>query len=288
MSSLVPRLPEDRLAESRLSPHVTSKEAPGTSLLSSFRIQLRVIGALLMREILTRYGRHNIGFLWLFVEPMIFTMLIAAVWSFIRMRHFDNISVVAFAVTGYTSVLLWRNMPNRCLTAVEPNLSLMFHRPVKMIDVYLSRILLEGVGGTMAFIFLAGLFVTVGQMQLPVDPLQVTIAWFMLAWFGLGLALTVGALSELSPLVDKIWHPISYITFIFSGAIFLVDMLPPAAQRMMLWMPMVHGVECLREGYFGPVVKFHYDLFYMAAWNLGLTLFGLSQVRYVSRRTPTA
>ena len=37
------------------------------SLLHSLRVQRRVIGALFMREALTRYGRHNIGFLWLFV-----------------------------------------------------------------------------------------------------------------------------------------------------------------------------------------------------------------------------
>jgi ABC-2 type transport system permease protein/capsular polysaccharide transport system permease protein len=42
-----------------------------TSLRHSFEIQRRVIGALLMREVITRFGRHNIGFLWLFVEPMI-------------------------------------------------------------------------------------------------------------------------------------------------------------------------------------------------------------------------
>ncbi len=288
MSSLVPRLPKDRLAESRLSPPATNNEAPRPSLLSSLRIQQRVIGALLMREILTRYGRKNIGFLWLFIEPMIFTMLIALVWSTIRMRHFDSISIIAFAVTGYSTILLWRNMPSRCMGAIEPNMSLMFHRPVKMLDVYLSRILLEATGATMAFVFLIGLFVLLGYMQFPVDPLQVVIGWFMLAWFGLGLALTVGTLSERSPLVEKIWAPLSYISFIFSGAIFLVEMLPPAAQRVMMWVPMVSGVEYLREGYFGPVIKFHYDLFYLALWNISLTFFGLSQVRYSSRPTLTA
>ena len=39
-------------------------------LRDSWRIQRRVIWALVMREILTRYGRHNIGFLWLFVMIM--------------------------------------------------------------------------------------------------------------------------------------------------------------------------------------------------------------------------
>ena len=34
------------------------------------RIQARVIGALMMREVHTRYGRENIGYLWLILEPM--------------------------------------------------------------------------------------------------------------------------------------------------------------------------------------------------------------------------
>jgi capsular polysaccharide transport system permease protein len=34
------------------------------SLLRSFRIQRRVIGALIMRETFTRFGRENLGFAW--------------------------------------------------------------------------------------------------------------------------------------------------------------------------------------------------------------------------------
>ena len=39
--------------------------ADRSSLRKSGGVQLRVLGALLIREMLTRYGRHNIGFLWL-------------------------------------------------------------------------------------------------------------------------------------------------------------------------------------------------------------------------------
>ena len=264
--------------------HVTSNEAPSASLLSPLRTQLRVIGALLMREILTRYGRKNIGFLWLFVDPMIFTGLIALIWSVIRTRHFDNISVVAFAVTGYSTVLLWRNMANRCLTAVEPNRSLLYHHSVKIFDFYAARILLEAVGATISFVLLAALFTLFGLMQAPYDPLQVAIGLFMLAWFGAALALVVGPLTEVSPFAEKLWAPISYISFMFSGAIFLVDMLPPEAQRIMMWVPMVSGVEYLREGYFGPVVRFHYDMTYLTVFNLVLLLLGLWQVSLMKRR----
>ena len=76
-----------------------------------------MIWALLLREILTRYGRHNIGFLWLFVEPMLFTLGVAALWT-ARAVHGSDLPIVAFAITGYSSVLLWRNMPCAAIGAI--------------------------------------------------------------------------------------------------------------------------------------------------------------------------
>ena len=58
-----------------------------TTLRQSFVIQMRVIWALTIRELMTRYGRHNIGFLWLFVEPMMFTVGVTALWFLIGANH---------------------------------------------------------------------------------------------------------------------------------------------------------------------------------------------------------
>src|SRR5690348_16705535 len=107
-------------------------------------IQRRVIFALLMREVLTHFGRHNLGFLWLFLEPMIFTLAVTALWTATKAVHGSDLPIVAFAITGYSSVLLWRNMPSRTIGALGPNLSLLYHRNVRPIDIYLARLLLEG------------------------------------------------------------------------------------------------------------------------------------------------
>ena len=254
------------------------------SLRRSGRIQARVIWALLMREIITRYGRHNIGFMWMFVEPIIFTLGVAALWSFAGLRHGSSIPIVAFAVTGYSAVLLWRNMPGRCVGAVEPNLALMYHRNVKVMDVYASRVLLEAAGAAMSFIILSVLFISIGWMPYPEDIMKVLVGWFMLAWFGGALAFTVGGLSAMSEVVDKVWHPITYLMFPLSGAMFMVEWLPDAAQKLILYLPMVHGVEILREGYFGSSVRAHYDMSYMGFICLCLTLLGLSLTREVGRR----
>jgi ABC-type polysaccharide/polyol phosphate export permease len=254
-----------------------------TSLNKSWAIQRRVIGALLMREVLTRFGRHNIGFLWLFLEPMMFTLGVTALWTATKAAHGSGLPIVAFAVSGYSSVLLWRNMPSRCIGAVGPNLSLMYHRHVKVIDIFAARLLLEVAGATMSFVTLTLFFSTIGWMDLPNDVMKVIFAWILLAWFGSSLAILMGALSEQSEIIEKLWHPASYLLFPLSGAAYMVDALPKAAQDFVLLLPMVHGVELLREGYFGTSFKAHYDVPFLVLVCVVLSLLGLAKTREISR-----
>ena len=253
-----------------------------SNLRESWVIQRRVLWALLLREILTRYGRHNIGFMWLFVEPMIFTLGVTALWTATKAIHGSNLPIVAFAVTGYSSVLLWRNMPARCIDALEPNRSLLYHRHVRVIDIFLTRLLLEAAGASISFLVLSVMFIAVGQLTPPEDVLQVIAGWLMLAWFGFSLAMALGATAQRFEIVEKLWHPASYLLFPLSGAGFLLSATPPGAREILLTLPMVHGVEFMREGYFGSHIHAYYDLGYMAVCNLVLTFVGLHQLAIVS------
>jgi ABC-type polysaccharide/polyol phosphate export permease len=69
-----------------------------------------------------------------------------------------------------------------------------------------------------------------------------------------------------------------------SGAAFMVEWLPTRLQEVVLLLPMVHGVEMLRQGFFGDVVRTHYDLGYMATFCLVLSLAGMYAVRVLGRK----
>lgn len=253
------------------------------SLKASLAVQRRVIAALLMREILTRYGRHNLGFLWLFVEPMLFTVGVTAIWTATKAVHGGNLPITAFAITGYSSVLLWRNMPARCIGAVEPNAALLHHRNVRLMDILISRILLEFAGASISFFCLIVVFHFVGWVELPEDLVTVLIGWLAIAWFGSALALYLGALAERSEIVEKLWHPASYLLFPFSGAGFIVDAAPEAVQRVLLYFPMVHGVEMVRDGYFGTAFHSHYSGWYLIISCLVMSLLAVFEMRVASR-----
>jgi ABC-type polysaccharide/polyol phosphate export permease len=258
--------------------------ARAPSLLHSLTIQRRVIWALLMREVITRFGRENVGVLWLVGEPMLFTLGVAALWTGAGLHHGSNLPIVAFAVTGYSSVLMWRNTVSRCSSGIQQNFNLLYHRNVRVVDVFITRIVLEMGGATASFIILATFFTAIEWIEPPADPLVVVAGWLLLAWFGAALAMLIGAATAYSEVIERLWHPIAYLLFPLSGAAFMVDWLPPAMQETVLLLPMVHGVELLREGYFGNVVHTHYDVAYMAGINLVLTLAGLALLRDAGMR----
>ena len=255
-----------------------------TPLRRSFAIQIRVIKALIIREIITRFGRHNVGFLWLVLEPMLFTLGVTALWTAMKATHGSNLPIAAFALTGYSSLILWRNCSNRAVKAIESNHSLLYHRNVRVFDVFFARTILEVVGVTASLVILSTVFILSGFIGAPDDILTIVIGWLLMAWFGFSLSLIVGAASERSEIVERVWHIFTYLMFPLSGAAFMVDWFPKNVQDLLLWVPMVHSTEMIRHGYFGAAVHTYENPTYLALVNAVMLFVGLALVRETGRR----
>ena len=73
---------------------------------SYFARQLRVIGALMMRELTTRFGREGLGFAWLVGEPLIFCFGVIILWSFSKPAYEHGVRIAPF-VLGFLGVGLY-------------------------------------------------------------------------------------------------------------------------------------------------------------------------------------
>jgi capsular polysaccharide transport system permease protein len=168
--------------------------------------------------------------------------------------------------------------------AITANRALLFHRPVRAIDILLTRILLEVAGATISFAGLSIFWIAIGWADIPDDILRVLGGWILLTWFGAALALIVGGATVITEIAERLWHPIGYILFPLSGAIFMVDWLGEGFRQAALWFPMVHCVELIREGFFGSVVATYYDVQFVVISCLIMTVIGLAFVQIASRR----
>ena len=251
----------------------------------SLRIQGRVIGALFLREIITRYGRHGLGFLWLFLEPMMFSVGITILWTVTGMAHTqgNSMPVAGFALTGYSSIVLWRNMVNRLANNTTYNKGLLYHPNVRVIDLIYARALLEFVACSMSLMLLSVVFWGLGLMGLPVDPLKVVFAWLLFAWFVIGAGMLSAFMGESSEIFERVIHIILYLSLPLTGAFTMVSWMPVSIQNILLYSPLVHGVEMLREGYFGESIAARYSVSYLFEVNLVVTLLGLILIRNIRR-----
>jgi capsular polysaccharide transport system permease protein len=256
--------------------------------LRSLRIQGRVIHALIMREIITRYGRHNIGFAWLFAEPMLFTVGVIGLWSLVhKSDSAQHINITAFAVTSYSTVLVWRNGIGRCALAVTPNASLLFHRNVRVIDLFIARIVLEVAGVTLSTVALLFGLAVIGLIPPPANILNMIFGWLLLSWYAAAMGLVIGGLTEYSEIVERLWHPISYFQLPLSGAFVMTSFLPPGFRKIVMLFPASNCTELFRYGYFGDEIKPYYDIPYTCTVCLILTWLGLLIVRGASKRVET-
>ncbi|HID8636203.1 TPA: ABC transporter permease [Neisseria meningitidis] len=254
-----------------------------TSFWESLAIQRRVIGALLMREIITRYGRNNIGFLWLFVEPLLMTFVIVLMWKFLKADRYSTLNIVAFAITGYPMLMMWRNASKRAVGSISSNTSLLYHRNVRVLDTILARMILEIAGATIAQIVIMAVLIAIGWIEMPADMFYMLMAWLLMAFFAIGLGLVICSIAFNFEPFGKIWGTLTFVMMPLSGAFFFVHNLPPKVQEYALMIPMVHGTEMFRAGYFGDSVTTYENPWYILLCNLVLLLLGLAVVARFSK-----
>jgi capsular polysaccharide transport system permease protein len=254
------------------------------SLRQGWDIQVRVISALMVRELTTRFGRENIGFLWVMAEPLLFAVLVGLLWRMMKGPTDYGVDIVPFVASGYIPLVLFRSAVSRGVKSFTANGSLMYHRQIKVLDLLLVRFLIELIGHMMAYLFIASVLGVLGFFPLPHDVGFLVLGWLYYALFTLSVMLVVAALSELSEAIEKIVPVVTYLMIPFSGAFYIVSALSPAAASVALYSPAVHGMEMMRYGIFGPSIDPHFDYIYPVGFCLPCMALGLVLCRMVRKR----
>jgi capsular polysaccharide transport system permease protein len=262
------------------APEYHNPTRPQPTFMRSFRVNARIIGALVMREGTMKYGHENLGFFWVIGEPLVLTMGVMAMWTVGGQTHGHGIGVVPFALSGYLMITLWRHLTGKQVHAIRQSMGLLFHRNVSLIDVLLARCLLEVVGILAAFFVAYIPLALLGAVDPMPDPLLFAAGYFLQAWFALSLGLVIAALSEIYEMTEQILPPVLYITLPFTGVFNMAAWLPQGWRDALMWSPLVHNIEMLRAGMFPGDIVAYYSPTYTMWWSLALTAIALPLVQY--------
>jgi len=250
------------------------------SFLAALNIQMRVIGALILRELHTRYGRENVGYLWMFMEPAILASVIGFLhFETAHTAYGGDIKPLPFSVIGYVTFILFRGIVGRSEGALEANAPLLYHRTVTVLDLVFARAFLEFAACFFVFAVMMGFLIAVGLASPPARPLYLMLGWGLMWWYCLGHSLLIIALTYENRTIGRLVHPYSYFMTGLSGAFYMMSWLPDGVRKWAEYLPTTTIFETVRYGWFESYKDDYCFYGYVSAFCLVMTWIGLVLVR---------
>lgn len=250
----------------------------------ALQTQIRVVGALILREMRVRFGRSQLGYLWTVAEPLSYVAVFSAMFYFVD-RHppFGN-SMPLFFATGILPFQFFRNLCNQLSGAFGANQALLTYPIVQPIDTIVSRTILETATSLFVMLIVFGALVVGTGSPLPADIMRIVQAIALLSLLGFGF----GLMSAVIITRIQAWQNVVRVAMtpmlLLSGVFYSLASLPPNLREILAWNPVIHGVEMFRDGYYSNYRVNDIDEAYLLFAGLLLTFLALAMERTIRGR----
>lgn len=244
---------------------------------NSLRVQGRVIHALFVRETKTRFGDRRLGYMWAFLEAILFTVVFVAIRKVMGLTAPPGIPLALYLLVVIVPFFMFRNIVQQVMNCVKGNKALLVFPQIRIIDFVFSRAVLEFVTMTIvmwSLVLAMHLFSFEVVVQ---EPLMVLVSFVLYILFGIGLGLVLLGLNSLFPITQIIWQQCNRVLFFTSNVIITTERLPAKYYDELAWNPLFQMGAFMRTAFFPTYDSSQYfnDWFYVICWILGLWLIGL-------------
>ena len=235
----------------------------------------RVILALMLREMSTRYGRSPGGYLWAFLEPIGVIFIMTVGFSLLVRTPPLGSSFILFFATGMLPFTLYQNVAQAVGSSIGFSKSLLRYPVVTWMDAMIARFTLNTLTSFLVtYILIAGIL-KVTETRVIIDFPPILLALTIAAFLGLGLGAMNCALNGMIVPWPLIWSLITRPLFLASGILIMYEDLPEAAQNIIWYIPHIHIAGIMRSGFYPTYTPDYVSVTYVVAFCLVTLCFGL-------------
>jgi capsular polysaccharide transport system permease protein len=236
----------------------------------------RVFAALMIREMITRYGRSWGGYIWALVEPVSGIVMISVVISqFVPLPAYGN-SFLLFFATGFLPFYFFINVSNQVGTALAVNTPLLQLPMVRPLDVILARFALTALTLVVVSTIILGFLALTMQHGLRFDAGSAVAAAASASALGLGIGSLNAVVFSFLPVWKQVWGLLTAPLMVLSGVFYSFGSMPTHIQDILSWNPVVHSVGLARAAVYPGYPDSYVDLTYVFSIALGTFLLALA------------
>ncbi|MGC1479279.1 MAG: ABC transporter permease, partial [Chthoniobacterales bacterium] len=191
---------------------------------------LRTIGALMLREMGSTYGRSPGGYVWAILSPVGAIAVMSVLFSLVVRAPSLGTSFELFYATGFLPFAFYMSMAQKIGAAIRYSRPLLAYPGVTWIDAVLARFLLTVLTETMVFCIVIAAVFSIIDTHTVIDVVPIIEGLGLAALTGLGVGLINCLLIGYAKVWDQIWSIVNRPLFIASGVFFLYEDMPPLVQ----------------------------------------------------------
>ncbi|WP_243611661.1 ABC transporter permease [Shimia aestuarii] len=244
---------------------------------------VRVIAALILREMATRYGRSPGGYVWAFLEPLGGIIILSYAFSLLLRTPSLGTSFLLFFAAAYLPLQAYSNVAGATQHALSYSKALLRYPVVSWIDAILARFLLNGLTSSLVtYVLLTGILAfSETRSVLDFVPLFQAVGLALLV--GLGVGTFNSVIEGFFPIYQRIWQIISRPLFLASGLFYIYEELPKLAQDILWFNPLMHISGLMRTGVFTTYHPEYISKTYVLVFGLFFAFFGFLLLRRFHR-----
>ncbi len=241
-----------------------ARTADGLRRLSGWRVQWRVVDALVYRELRTRVSDVKGGFFGVLIQPLGLIAIWVIFLSAINADRGGSLNVVLFLGSGTILFTIFSQIVNRSITAMEANEALLFYKPVKPIDTVIARTICEtGLYTCCLLIICVGTWIVLDQVYMS-DLGLFFLTIVLAASIGFSTGVIFMTVCHLLPAFKQTAFWIPRILWFLSGVPIRYWIFPPWTRIFFVWNPLMHSIELNRKSmsddYFTPDANLQYAI----------------------------
>lgn len=242
---------------------------------------MRAIGALILREMSTTYGRSPMGYLWAVAEPVGGIILLTAIFSVGLASPPLGTNFAIFYATGVVPFLLYMGMSAKIAVSITYSKQLMTYPAVTFMDALIARTMLNAVTQVLvAYIVFSGIYFF---QETRTDPqiIGILIALLMALSISIGVGTINCFLFSAFPSWALIWAILNRPMFMIACIFFIFDNVPQPYRDWLWYNPIIHMIGQMRRSFYPSYSGDYVSYTYVFGLSLLLTAIGLALlVRY--------
>ncbi len=212
--------------------------------------RLRVLFALVVREMSTKFGKSWGGYLWAIVEPLGGILLLTAAFSITFHKPPLGTSFSLFYATGIIPFFLFSSVTAGVGQAINTNRGLLTYPVVNPLDTVFAKFITDFVTMSITGVLLYTAIILHNDLVVTLDPAAIFNGFLIMGLIGLGFGTLNCTIFGFWPTWRHLWNVLTKPLFLMSGMFYTFDSLPPGVQAVLWYNPLVHGIGLMRSGFY--------------------------------------